>query len=235
MATLNQVCVYCGSGTGEDPVYAESARILGRALAEARIRLVYGGGSVGLMGVIARTMLDEGGEVVGIIPRFLEKRERMLPDVTELIVTEDMPELGPGELFDQLFQRADAAGQADEGVGSFKHQHFALMHVFGDDQFADIGKHALLFFQESRDDAGDLAARIEHGAGDDPHQSDRAAAVDEPDAGRRQSAARPQEAIELPAGVSSNIIDASFEALLDAITYKLLKGSTGEPMTAAAE
>ena len=83
MATLNQVCVYCGSGAGEDPVYAESARILGRALAAARIRLVYGGGSVGLMGVIARTVLDEGGEVVGIIPRFLEKRERVVPDVSD--------------------------------------------------------------------------------------------------------------------------------------------------------
>ncbi|MDH3195529.1 MAG: TIGR00730 family Rossman fold protein, partial [Hyphomicrobiales bacterium] len=77
MATLNQVCVYCGSGAGEDPAYAESARVLGHALAKAGIRLVYGGGSVGLMGIIARSVLDGGGEVTGIIPRFLEKRERV--------------------------------------------------------------------------------------------------------------------------------------------------------------
>ncbi len=115
MATLNQVCVYCGSGTGEDPAYAESARILGRALAEARIRLVYGGGSVGLMGVIARTVLDEGGEVVGIIPRFLEKRERMFPDVTELIVTEDMHERKMA-----MFERADAFVGLPGGIGTLE-------------------------------------------------------------------------------------------------------------------
>ena len=91
MAILNQVCVYCGSSVGEDLAYAESARLLGRALARARIRLVYGGGSVGLMGIIARTVLDEGGAVTGIIPRFLEKRERVFPDVSELIVTKGLP------------------------------------------------------------------------------------------------------------------------------------------------
>jgi uncharacterized protein (TIGR00730 family) len=115
MATLNHVCVYCGSGAGEDPAYAESARILGRALAKARIRLVYGGGSVGLMGIIARAVLDEGGYVTGIIPRFLEKRERVFPDVNELIVTEDMHERKMA-----MFERADAFVGLPGGIGTLE-------------------------------------------------------------------------------------------------------------------
>jgi uncharacterized protein (TIGR00730 family) len=115
MAILNQVCVYCGSGTGEDPAYAESARILGRALAQARIRLVYGGGSVGLMGILARTVLDEGGLVTGIIPRFLEKRERVFPDVSELIVTKDMHERKM-----TMFERADAFVALPGGIGTLE-------------------------------------------------------------------------------------------------------------------
>jgi uncharacterized protein (TIGR00730 family) len=115
MATLNQVCVYCGSGAGEDPAYAESARILGRALAKARIRLVYGGGSVGLMGIIARAVLDEGGEVTGIIPHFLEKRERVFPDVSEMILTEDMHERKMA-----MFERADAFVALPGGIGTLE-------------------------------------------------------------------------------------------------------------------
>ena len=115
MAILNQVCVYCGSGIGEDPAYAESARILGRALAQARIRLVYGGGSVGLMGILARTVLDEGGLVTGIIPRFLEKRERVFPDVSELIVTKDMHERKM-----TMFERADAFVALPGGIGTLE-------------------------------------------------------------------------------------------------------------------
>ena len=115
MATLKQVCVYCGSGAGEDPAYAESARTLGRALAQARIRLVYGGGSVGLMGIIARTVLDAGGEVTGIIPRFLENRERVFPDVSELIVTEDMHARKMA-----MFDRADAFVALPGGIGTLE-------------------------------------------------------------------------------------------------------------------
>jgi uncharacterized protein (TIGR00730 family) len=70
----------------------ESARILGKAMAEAGIGLVYGGGSLGLMGEVARTVLENGGHVTGIIPEFLANRERMLTDVNELIVTADMHE-----------------------------------------------------------------------------------------------------------------------------------------------
>lgn len=115
MAILNQVCVYCGSSTGEDPAYAESARLLGRALAGAGIRLVYGGGSIGLMGIIARTVLDEGGAVTGIIPRFLKKRELVFPDVSELIVTKDMHERKM-----TMFERADAFVALPGGIGTLE-------------------------------------------------------------------------------------------------------------------
>lgn len=92
MSPPRKLCVYCGSGTGRNPAYAEAAQSLGRAMARAEIGLVYGGGSLGLMGEVARTVLAEGGHVTGIIPGFLAGRERMLTEVSELIVTNDMHE-----------------------------------------------------------------------------------------------------------------------------------------------
>ncbi len=70
-----RVCVYCGSSAGDDPRYAETARAFGAALAREAIGVVYGGGRVGLMGALADAALAEGGEVIGIIPQFLEERE----------------------------------------------------------------------------------------------------------------------------------------------------------------
>jgi uncharacterized protein (TIGR00730 family) len=115
MADLKSICVYCGSGDGEDPAYAETATALGKAMADAGIRLVYGGGSVGLMGRAARAALDAGGEVTGIIPRFLEKREEMFTDVTELIITEDMHERKM-----MMFDRAEAFVALPGGVGTLE-------------------------------------------------------------------------------------------------------------------
>ena len=92
MPPARKLCVYCGSGTGRNPAYVEAARVLGKAMAEAEIGLVYGGGSLGLMGEVARAVLAEGGHVTGIIPEFLANRERMLTDVNELVVTADMHE-----------------------------------------------------------------------------------------------------------------------------------------------
>ncbi|MDP1701118.1 MAG: TIGR00730 family Rossman fold protein [Aestuariivirga sp.] len=86
------LCVYCGSGPGKNPVYMAAARSLGRAMAEAGIGLVYGGGSLGLMGEVAKTVLEAGGHVTGIIPEFLGTKERMLTGVNELIVTKSMHE-----------------------------------------------------------------------------------------------------------------------------------------------
>lgn len=87
---LQKICVYCGSGPGVNPAFVEAARSLGRILAESGIGLVYGGGSIGLMGEIARSVLEHGGHVTGIIPSFLSQREQMLLDAQELIVVDDM-------------------------------------------------------------------------------------------------------------------------------------------------
>ena len=70
-----RVCVYCGSSSGNDPRFSATARAFGAALARSGIGVVYGGGRVGLMGALADAALAEGGEVIGIIPRFLEERE----------------------------------------------------------------------------------------------------------------------------------------------------------------
>ncbi|MHA1189460.1 MAG: TIGR00730 family Rossman fold protein, partial [Alphaproteobacteria bacterium] len=115
MAKLSQVCVYCGSGSGVEPAYSAAATTLGKAMAEAEIGLVYGGGSVGLMGTLARTVLDHGGQVTGIIPDFLRDRERMFDDVTELIVTEDMHERKMA-----MFERAEAFVALPGGIGTLE-------------------------------------------------------------------------------------------------------------------
>src|SRR5215469_2762630 len=90
MPHIHAVAVFCGSRTGDDPAYHEAAQALGRGLAEQRIRLVYGGGRIGLMGVLADAALAAGGEVVGVIPEFLTRREVAHPDITEMITTDSM-------------------------------------------------------------------------------------------------------------------------------------------------
>jgi uncharacterized protein (TIGR00730 family) len=82
--SLSSVCVFCGSNGGADPAYVEAAREAGRGLAERRLRLVYGGGNVGMMGAVADGALQAGGDVVGVIPRQifdLEIGHRGLPDL----------------------------------------------------------------------------------------------------------------------------------------------------------
>jgi uncharacterized protein (TIGR00730 family) len=112
---VNNICVYCGSGDGRDPAYAESAVTLGTAMANAGIGLVYGGGSLGLMGKVARAVLDNGGRVTGIIPAFLSNKERMLRDVTELIVVEDMHQRKR-----LMFEKSDAFVALPGGVGTLE-------------------------------------------------------------------------------------------------------------------
>jgi len=89
-SALQSICVYCGSGPGKNPAYVEAARAFGRILAKSCIGLVYGGGSLGLMGETARSVLNHGGHVTGIIPGFLSEREHMLIEAQELIVVDDM-------------------------------------------------------------------------------------------------------------------------------------------------
>lgn len=89
---INRICVYCGSGVGGDGGYADAARALGRALVERKIGLVFGGGRIGMMGVLAQTVLAGGGEAIGVIPRHLEEKGLALTNVTSLRVVETMHE-----------------------------------------------------------------------------------------------------------------------------------------------
>jgi uncharacterized protein (TIGR00730 family) len=86
------ICVFCGSATGVNPVYAETARELGMLLAKSSHSLIYGGGNIGLMGILADSVLSNGGEVVGVIPDFLLKREVGHRGVSRLEIVESMHE-----------------------------------------------------------------------------------------------------------------------------------------------
>jgi len=89
---MKRVCVYCGSATGGRPEYSDAARALGKALAARGLGLVFGGGRIGMMGVLARTVLAQGGEAIGVIPRALHEMELALEEVTDLRVVKDMHE-----------------------------------------------------------------------------------------------------------------------------------------------
>jgi uncharacterized protein (TIGR00730 family) len=112
---LQNICVYCGSGAGKNPAYVEAARRLGHLLAAARIGLVYGGGSLGLMGEIASSVLDHGGHVTGIIPGFLSQREHMLIEAQELIVVDNMHERKQ-----LMFSKSDAFVALSGGLGTLE-------------------------------------------------------------------------------------------------------------------
>jgi uncharacterized protein (TIGR00730 family) len=89
---LQSVCVFCGSSPGLDPAYTEAARSLGRTLAKANIRLVFGGGHVGLMGVVSNAAIEAGGEAIGVIPKFLVERELAHSGLTDLRIVGSMHE-----------------------------------------------------------------------------------------------------------------------------------------------
>lgn len=115
MNTIKNVCVYCGSGPGTNPEFVKAATAFGKTLAENGVGLVYGGGSIGLMGAVATGALDHGGKVTGIIPTFLTKRENALQRAQELIVTEDMHERKR-----LMFEHSDAFVAFPGGVGTLE-------------------------------------------------------------------------------------------------------------------
>jgi uncharacterized protein (TIGR00730 family) len=112
---IRKICVYCGSGAGTDPAFAEAARTFGAILAKNGIGLVYGGGSVGMMGALAHSVLEQGGDVTGIIPEFLITRERALRGAHNLIVTDDLHERKL-----KMFEMADAFVAMPGGVGTLE-------------------------------------------------------------------------------------------------------------------
>src|SRR5215468_4165858 len=115
MSGLNSSSAISASGPGNNPAFVAAAKSFGRILAENDIRLIYGGGSVGLMGALAESVLDHGGAVTGVIPDFLVNREHMLVRVQERIITRDMHERKR-----TMFERADAFVALPGGIGTLE-------------------------------------------------------------------------------------------------------------------
>ncbi len=127
---ITSICVFCGSHEGRRPVYRAAAEMLGRQAAARGITIIYGGGSIGLMGVLARAALAEGGRVVGIIPELLDRLEVGLKEVTEFVRVPDMHTRKA-----EMFRRADAFVVLPGGLGTL--DEFVEMTTW-----AQLGIHA---------------------------------------------------------------------------------------------
>jgi uncharacterized protein (TIGR00730 family) len=115
---IQSICVYCGSQPGRDPAYLAAGRALGKSIASHGLRLVYGGGTKGIMGAVAAGVLTHGGQVTGIIPEFLvdmEATRQSLGQLDELIVTEDMHARKHA-----MFERSDAFVTLPGGIGTLE-------------------------------------------------------------------------------------------------------------------
>lgn len=129
---ISSICVYCGSQPGDDPAYRQAARVLGRAMAENGIDLIYGGGTRGLMGAVADAVMLNGGKAVGIIPEFLMDKEasrQELGQLTELHVTRDMHERKH-----MMFERSDAFVTLPGGIGTLEE----IVEIM---TWAQLGRH----------------------------------------------------------------------------------------------
>ncbi len=113
MQNVRSICVFCGSRAGTDPAFSDAAARLGDLLVERGIRLIYGGGGIGLMGIVAKRVIERGGEVIGIIPDFLIKMEVGSLPVTEQVVVGSMHERKA-----EMFARADAFVVLPGGFGT---------------------------------------------------------------------------------------------------------------------
>jgi uncharacterized protein (TIGR00730 family) len=132
MSTIRSICVYCGSSPGNDARYLAAAEILGTAIAENGLRLVYGGGTKGIMGAVANATLRAGGKVTGVIPQFLMSKEATdgeLATLTDLIVTEDMHQRKHG-----LFEHSDAFVALPGGIGTLEE----IIEIM---TWAQLGRH----------------------------------------------------------------------------------------------
>ncbi|MHA7970465.1 LOG family protein [Rhizobium sp. CAU 1783] len=131
-SSIRSVCVYCGSQPGRDPAYMAAGRALGRSIAANGMRLVYGGGTKGIMGAVASGVLSNGGQVTGIIPEFLmdmEATRHSLGQLSELIVTKDMHERKHA-----MFERADAFVTLPGGIGTLEE----IVEIM---TWAQLGRH----------------------------------------------------------------------------------------------
>lgn len=129
---IRSVCVYCGSQPGRDPAHMEAGRALGRSIAAHGLRLVYGGGTKGIMGAVAGGVLSNGGRVTGIIPEFLvdmEATRHSLGQLDELIVTKNMHERKH-----TMFERSDAFVTLPGGIGTLEE----IVEIM---TWAQLGRH----------------------------------------------------------------------------------------------
>ncbi|MBB4955836.1 uncharacterized protein (TIGR00730 family) [Agrobacterium vitis] len=118
LSTIRSICVYCGSRPGRDPSHMAAGHTLGQAIAANGLSLVYGGGTKGIMGAVAKGVLAGGGHVTGIIPEFLmdmEATHDSLGDLSEVIITEDMHQRKH-----KMFERADAFVTLPGGIGTLE-------------------------------------------------------------------------------------------------------------------
>ena len=116
--TIKSICVYCGSQPGKDPAFVESANILGKAMANAGITLVYGGGDRGIMGAVSKAVRDNGGTIQGIIPEFLLSKEanyEMSVSNEEIVIVESMHERKQ-----KMFELSDAFIALPGGIGTLE-------------------------------------------------------------------------------------------------------------------
>lgn len=133
MKTIESVCVYCGSSNGRDENHFLAGLTLGRSLAHAGLRLVYGAGTRGIMGAVARGAKEAGGTVTGIIPKFLIRREATeaeLAQIDELVVTDDMHQRKH-----LMFDRSDAFVALPGGIGTLEE----IIEIM---TWAQLGQHA---------------------------------------------------------------------------------------------
>ncbi|MDP2122069.1 MAG: TIGR00730 family Rossman fold protein [Hoeflea sp.] len=129
---IKSICVYCGSQPGRNPAYKAAAQTLGRAMAEAGIDLVYGGGTKGIMGAVADAVMSSGGKAIGIIPEFLMDKEasrHSLGQLSELHVTRDMHERKH-----MMFERSDAFVTLPGGIGTLEE----IIEIM---TWAQLGRH----------------------------------------------------------------------------------------------
>ncbi|MGZ0781398.1 LOG family protein [Pseudomonas saponiphila] len=138
--SLSSVCVFCGASTGTNPLYREAAQALGRAIAERKLTLVYGGGAVGLMGIVADAALAAGGEVIGIIPQSLKDKEIGHNGLTRLEVVDGMHarKARMAELSDAFIALPGGLGTLEElfevwtwGQLGYHHKPLGLLEVSG--------------------------------------------------------------------------------------------------------
>jgi uncharacterized protein (TIGR00730 family) len=124
------VCLFCGSASGANPVYAEAARDLARMLVEVNATLIYGGGNIGLMGVTADEMMKRGGEVIGVIPDFLLQKEVGHKGITRLEVVSSMHERKRrmADLADAFIAMPGGWGTLDELAEILTWKQLQLVH-----------------------------------------------------------------------------------------------------------